>query len=83
MNEKEKSLKLAKLMGWPITAKNTQLYTPYSNHAVGLAQFAAILLHDEAETKHIIIGMITDDIEFTQGNFLDMKLKFYRVDIDE
>jgi len=56
MNEQEKSLKLAELMGWEIVDSDeaghyTVLYpfdsdalNPYSSQPFGLAQFAAILL---------------------------------------
>jgi len=95
MNEQEKSLKLAELMGWE-PWKHAGVYKmreiggvyhldPYSicSYKIdGLAQFAAILLHDKAETKYIISVMQAEDIEFTQEHFLDMKLIENGVDID-
>jgi len=97
MNEKEKSLKLAKLMGWNHkVAPNGLCYgyipsdgvfgreiNPYADTVNGRSQFAAIMLHDKAEAKYIISVMHAEDVEFTQEHFLDMKLIENGVDIDE
>jgi len=93
MNEKEKSLKFADIMGCHITAESTQLYIPYSNEALGLAQFAEILLKfPEVMTIRTPYKRVTDDYievslwsikEPTQENILDEVLRLNDVDIDE
>jgi len=98
MNEQEKALKLAELMGWEIHHKyqdivvgcgDAQLYMsvfdPYAKTINGLAQFASIMVYDGALTNRVLRHMDNNQIKFTQVTLLDSYLEFtgYIVEADE
>ena len=80
MNEQEKSLKLAELMGWPMWSLrpkdmlDTELIKgfgahlcPYKETKHGLAQFAAILLRfPEVMAKIIVVDTSSDGDDFVK-----------------
>jgi len=97
MNEREKSLKLAELMGWVVftysppfirfqtsIGKKLMILDPYGDTPDGLAQFAAIPLKFPEVMKRLKQDIFTGqswDIEPTQANILDEILRMNGVDV--
>ena len=84
MNEQDKSLELAKLMGWRAGDNMGQTHLqPYDNSIIGLAQFATILLkfpevlsqYDCRVLHNPRNTMWKDGVKPSQENMLDAILK--------